>query len=79
MDQTCPVVHKSRRPQARLKTVTLFYIHCALATILLTASLIPIYHLTVQWVESKFSRNFFLGFFLYLTGLWSACKHLEGG
>jgi hypothetical protein len=28
MDQTCPVVHKSRRPQARLKTVTLFYIHC---------------------------------------------------
>jgi hypothetical protein len=23
MDQTCPVVHKSRRPQARLKTVTL--------------------------------------------------------
>jgi hypothetical protein len=30
MDQTCPVVHKSRRPQARLKTVTLFYIHCDL-------------------------------------------------
>jgi hypothetical protein len=30
MDQTCPVVHKSRRPQARLKTVTLFYIHCGL-------------------------------------------------
>jgi hypothetical protein len=30
MDQTCPVVHKSRRPQARLKTVTLFYIHCEL-------------------------------------------------
>jgi hypothetical protein len=29
MDQTCPVVHKSRRPQARLNTVTLFYIHCA--------------------------------------------------
>jgi hypothetical protein len=29
MDQTCPVVHKSRRPQARLKTVTVFYIHCA--------------------------------------------------
>jgi hypothetical protein len=28
MDQTCPVVHKSRRPQARLKTVTLFDIHC---------------------------------------------------
>jgi hypothetical protein len=28
MDQTCPVVHKSRRPQAGLKTVTLFYIHC---------------------------------------------------
>jgi hypothetical protein len=28
MDHTCPVVHKSRRPQARLKTVTLFYIHC---------------------------------------------------
>jgi hypothetical protein len=28
MDQTCPVVHKSRRPQARLKTVTLFYINC---------------------------------------------------
>jgi hypothetical protein len=28
MDQTCPVVHKSRRPHARLKTVTLFYIHC---------------------------------------------------
>jgi hypothetical protein len=28
MDQTCPVIHKSRRPQARLKTVTLFYIHC---------------------------------------------------
>jgi hypothetical protein len=31
MDQTCPVVHKSRRPQARLKTVTLFYIHCGWA------------------------------------------------
>jgi hypothetical protein len=30
MDQTCPVVHKSRRPQARLKTVTLFYIHCGI-------------------------------------------------
>jgi hypothetical protein len=28
MDQTCPVVHKSRRPQVRLKTVALFYIHC---------------------------------------------------
>jgi hypothetical protein len=28
MDQTCPVGHKSRRPKARLKTVTLFYIHC---------------------------------------------------
>jgi hypothetical protein len=28
MDQTCPVVHKSRHPQARLKTVTLLYIHC---------------------------------------------------
>jgi hypothetical protein len=28
MDQTCPVVHKSRRPQAKLLTVTLFYIHC---------------------------------------------------
>jgi hypothetical protein len=30
MDQTCPVVHKSRRPQARPKTVPLFYIHCDL-------------------------------------------------
>jgi hypothetical protein len=28
MDQTCLVVHKGRRPQARLETVTLFYIHC---------------------------------------------------
>jgi hypothetical protein len=33
MDQTCPVVHKSRRPQARLKTVTLFYIHCELGRV----------------------------------------------
>jgi hypothetical protein len=32
MDQTCPVVHKSCHPQARLKTVTLFYIHCGLGT-----------------------------------------------
>jgi hypothetical protein len=31
MDQTCPVDHKSRRQQARLKTVTLFYIHCGKA------------------------------------------------
>jgi hypothetical protein len=31
MDQTCPVVHKSRRSQAWLKTVTLFYIHCGQA------------------------------------------------
>jgi hypothetical protein len=78
MDQTCPVVHKSRRPQARLKTVTLFYIHCALATILLTASLIPIYHLTVQWVESKFSRNFFLGFF-FVPNRFVVCLQTFGG
>jgi hypothetical protein len=25
MDQYCPVVHKSRRPQARLQTAKLFY------------------------------------------------------
>jgi hypothetical protein len=28
MDRSCPVVHKSRCPQAVLQTVTLFYIHC---------------------------------------------------
>jgi hypothetical protein len=33
MDQSCPVVHKSRRLQAALQTVTLFYIHCANAHI----------------------------------------------
>jgi hypothetical protein len=34
IDQTCPVVHKSRRPQARLTTVTLFYIHCGIYYVL---------------------------------------------
>jgi hypothetical protein len=28
MDQSCPVVHKSRRPQARLQTAKLFCNNC---------------------------------------------------
>jgi hypothetical protein len=30
MDQSCPVVHKSRRPQARLQTAKLFCNNCVL-------------------------------------------------
>jgi hypothetical protein len=29
MDQSCPVIHKSRRPQARLQTAKLFCKNCA--------------------------------------------------
>jgi hypothetical protein len=52
MDQTCPVAHKSRRPQARLKTVTLFYIHCALDDRFQTGFLV-LQIMTHLWVAGK--------------------------
>jgi hypothetical protein len=63
MDQTCPVVHKSRRPQARLKTVTLFYIHCVPFLVCLNEDKFPHFYCQVVVFPTKLLKRLCLGTF----------------
>jgi hypothetical protein len=75
MDQSCPVVHKSRRPQARLQTAKLFCNNCVLtqlrtAAIFSLVNLVTFFwpgvercksdHIVVQWLERSELRDKFI-------------------
>jgi hypothetical protein len=78
MDQSCPVVHKSRRPQARLQTAKLFcnkcvpkYVHVVITLLFLPALegfrfcfvVVLLVQIAIRFVKVRLFE--FRGFFVY--------------